>query len=275
MSQKPKWLYNAIDFIIDNASILITLGATAYIVIIQSISTTKLKTDDLITAVIGVIGLLALSELIERYRRLNAIDKTTKQVWELLRNKLADRPSALAFFRKLPELDEYVQGANQIDMCGVVLTSTINRQLSNLREQLNQGAKIRILVIDPDSPALVVAEARSEEPSGSYYRSKLETTFQDLAYLNQIQTKLGQTAKGSFEVRLIPYTPSFAIYSFDTNRATARLIVEIYPHVTGWGEPPVFDLMPGRDGKWYDYFVKQFDFMWERAKKWEYKPSSN
>jgi len=271
MSQKSKWLYTTIDFILDNISILITLGATAYIVIAQSISATKLTTDDLITAVIGVIGLLALSELIERYRRLNAIDKTTKQVWELLRNKLADHPSALAFFRKLPELDTYVQGANRIDMCGVVLTSAINRQLSNLREQLNQGAKIRILVIDPNSPALVIAEARSEEPSGSYYRSKLETTFQDLAYLHQIQAKMGRTAKGSFEVRLLPYTPSFGIYSFDTSSSTARLIVEVYPHITGWGETPVFDLMPGRDGKWYDYFVKQFDFMWERAKKWEHK----
>lgn len=275
MSEKPKWFRATVDFIIDNASILVTLGATAYIVVRQLISTTKLSTDDLTTAVIGVVGLLALSELIERYQRLNTIDKTTKQIWELLRNRLTDRPSALAFFHKLPDLDGYVQGANQIDLCGVVLTSAINRQLSNLREQLIQGAKIRILVIDPNSPALITAEARSEEPSGSYYRSKLDTTFQDLAYLHQFQVKLGQTAKGSFEARVIPYTPSFAVYSFDASRSTARLIVEIYPHVTGWGETPVFDLMPGRDGKWYEYFVKQFEFMWERADKWEYNPPSN
>lgn len=275
MQKRPRWLQTIIDFIIDNVSILATLAATAYIIFRQSISATKLSTDDLITAVLGVVGLLALSELIERYRRLNAIDKTTKQMWEVLQNKLTDRPSALAFFRKLPDLDNYVQAANQIDLCGVVLTSAINRQLSNLREQLDQGAKIRILVIDPDSPALTTAGSRSEEPSSSYYRAKLDTTFQDLAYLYQVQTKPGQTAKGSIEARLLSYPPSFAVYSFDTGRASARLIVEIYPHITGWGDPPIFDLLPGRDGKWYAYFATQFEYMWERATKWTYKPGNN
>lgn len=272
MSERPKWLQITIDFVIDNVSILATLGTAAYVIFRQSNVATRLSTDDLIAAVLGVLALLALSELIERHRRLNSIDRTTKQTLELLEKRLAERPSALGFFHKLPDFDNYVQGANQIDLCGIVLTSTINRQLSNLREQLNQGAKIRILVADPNSAALEMGEARSEEPTGSYYRAKLDTTFQDLSYLHQLQVKFGQNAKGSFEVRLIPYAPSFAIYSFDTRRSTARLIVEVYPHVTGWGETPVFDLLPGRDGKWYEYFVQQFEHMWNRANKWEYKP---
>ena len=120
MSEKPKWLHAAIDFVIDNVSVLATLGTAAYIIFRQSNSATKLSTDDLIAGVLGVVGLLALSELIERYRKLSTIERTTTQVWDLLRNRLADRPSALTFFRKLPELDDYVQGADQIDLCGVV-----------------------------------------------------------------------------------------------------------------------------------------------------------
>lgn len=268
MPERPSWLQKTIDFVIDNVSVLATLGTAAYIIFRQSISATKLSTDDLTTAVLGVVGLLALSELIERYRRLNKIEKTTTQVWDLLRNRLTDRPSALAFFRKLPDFDTYVQGANQIDLCGVALTSTINRQLSNLREQLAQGAKIRVIVVDPIPSSLEMAEARSEEPGSNYYRAKLDMTFQDLTYLHQVQTKLEQLAKGSFEVRLISFVPSFAIYSFDARRSTARLLVELYPHVTGWGETPVFDVMPGRDGKWYEYFVEQFEHMWQRANVW-------
>ena len=142
-----------------------------------------------------------------------------------------------------------------------LLTSAINRQLSNLCEQLYQGTRIRVLIADPNSHALDMAEVRSEEPTGSYYRAKLDTTLQDLAYLHQVQAKLGQIAKGSFEVRVIPYAPSFAIYSFDARRSTARLLVEVYPHITGWGETPVFDLIPERDGKWYEYFVEQYYFL--------------
>jgi len=269
MSDRPKWLQIIVDFIVDNISILATLFATAYVIFRQSNAATKLSTDDLIAAVLGVLGLLALSELIERYRRLNSIDQTTKKVWGLLQSRLSDRPSALGFFRKLPELDTYVQGSSQIDWCGVTLTSAINRQLSNLREQLKQGATIRILVIDPASNALDMAEARSEEPNSDYYRTKLETTFQDLLFLKQFREKQLDSAKGKFEVRLLPYSPSFAIYSFDARRSSSKLLVEIYSHVTGWGETPVFDLIPGRDGRWYEYFAEQFESMWGRAKVWE------
>ena len=158
------------------------------------------------------------------------------------------------------------------------MTSTINRQLSNLREQLLQGAKIRILIIDPNSSALGTAEARSEIPSTGYYRSKLDATFQDLSYLQQVQSK--SATKGSLEVRLISFPPSFALYSFDANRPSAQLVVEMYPHITGWEKTPVFHLTPGpvfnlmpmSDGQWYEYFVKQFEAMWERSSKWEAKP---
>jgi hypothetical protein len=272
MSKRPKWLHATIEFVIDNIPVLATLGTAAYIIFRQSNSATRLSTDDLITAILGVLGLLALSELVERYHKLNAIDKTTKQVWKLIQHRLTDRPSALTFFHKLPDFDNYVQGAKQVDLCGVTLTSTINRQLSNLREQLTLGANIRILVIEPDSAALEMAESRTEEPSSNYYRAKLDTTFQDLIYLHQVQAKLGQAAKGSFEVRLMPYAPSFAIYSFDKHQSTAKLVVEIYPHITGWGDTPVFDLLPGRDGKWNEYFIEQFEHMWEKAKVWTYSP---
>lgn len=271
MSERPKWLQIIVDFIVDNISILATLFAAAYVIFRQSTAATKFSTDDLIASVLAVLGLLALSELIERYRRLNSIDQTTQKVWALLQGRLSDRPSALSFFRKLPEFDIYVQGASQIDWCGVTLTSAINRQLSNLREQLKQGTTIRILVIDPASNALDMAEARSEEPNSDYYRAKLDTTFQDLFFLKQFCEKHTDSVKGHLEVRILAYSPSFAIYSFDGRRASGKAIIEIYSHVTGWGETPVFELVPGRDGRWYEYFVEQFEAMWSRAKAWDGK----
>lgn len=271
MSDRPKWLQVFVEFFIDNVTVLATLGATAYVIFRQSISATKLSTDDLITAVLGVLGLLALSEIIERYRRLNSIEKTSKQALALLESKLADRSSALAFFTKLPPLDKYIQSANNIDMCGVTLTTAVNRQLSSIRERLSVGATVRVLVVDPTSNALKISDLRSEDPNVEYYRFKLEATFQDLVYLYQYQSRNCNTNKGKFEVRLLPYPPSFAIYSFDARRPTGQVIVEIYPHVTGWGNEPAFDLLPTRDGKWYEYFVDQFEFMWKSAKPFEVK----
>jgi hypothetical protein len=271
MTGKSRVLKRTIDFIIDNISVLATLGTASYVIFRQSNTATKLATDDLIAAVLGVLGLLALSEFIERYRRLSSIEKTSKQTLLLLENRLADRPSALSFFTKLPDLGLYIEKANQIDFCGVTLTSTINRQLSKLRERLNQGAIIRILIADPESLALKMSDLRSEDPAGEYYRQKLETTLQDLEYLHQFQLRLGTAAKSKFEVRLLQFAPSFGIFNFDAHRPNGNTIVEMYPHVSGWGVEPCFDLASKRDGVWYNYFVEQFEHMWKGAKPWQPK----
>jgi len=275
MTDRPKWVQNTIEFFIDNVSVLATLGTASYVIFRQSNAATKLATDDLIAAVLGVLGLLALSEFIERYRRLNSIEKISKRALLLLENRLADRPSALSFFVKLPSMENQMKVANQIDLCGVTLTSTINRQLSNLRERIRQGATVRVLIADPESLALKMSDLRSEDPNGEYYRQKLETTLQDLEYLHQHQVKLGTEAKGRFEVRLLQFAPSFGIFSFDTHRSNGTALVEMYPHVSGWGAEPCFDLVPQRDGVWYDYFVDQFEQMWKGAKPWQPKSKSS
>jgi hypothetical protein len=170
MTDRPKWVQNTIEFFIDNVSVLATLGTASYVIFRQSNAATKFATDDLIAAVLGVLGLLALSEFIERYRRLNSIEKISRKALFLLENRLADRPSALSFFVKLPNIENQMKVANRIDLCGVTLTSTINRQLSNLRERLRQGATVRILIADPESLALKMSDLRSEDPNGEYYR---------------------------------------------------------------------------------------------------------
>jgi hypothetical protein len=79
MTDRPKWVQNTIEFLIDNVSVLATLGTASYVIFRQSNAATKLATDDLIAAVLGVLGSLALSEFIERYRRLNSIEKVSKK----------------------------------------------------------------------------------------------------------------------------------------------------------------------------------------------------
>ena len=83
-------------------------------------------------------------------------------------------------------LDDYVRSAMQIDMCGVTLTSAVNKQFGNLRERLAQGATLRLLIADPDSLALEMSAQRSEVPEDvGYYLKRLEATLKDLSYLER------------------------------------------------------------------------------------------
>jgi len=276
MSDRPKWLQSLAEFLIDNITVLLTIGFAGYIIYRREVAQIAVTTDQLLTAILGVLGLLAISEIVERYSKLTSIERSVKRALSFLESRLAEHPSAIAFFQKPPGLDSYVQSANQIDMCGVSLTTTLNKQFSNLRERLKEGAKIRLLVIDPDSLAVQMSAQRSEAPDDvDYYRTRLEATFRDIEYLHKSWTEYqsqGSPSKGgSVAVRLLSYAPSFGIISFDANRTNGIVFVEVYPHSYGYKSPPTFELTPQRDGIWYDYFVGQFDEMWKGAKPWKPK----
>jgi hypothetical protein len=232
-------------------------------------------TQSLLTAILGVLALLATSEIVERYRKLNGIEKAVNRSLSFLESRFTDRPSAIAFFQKPPSLDPYIQSANQIDLCGVTLTSTVNKQFGNLRERLQMGAKIRILVIDPGSTALKMTAERSTSPDDTdYYRVRLDATLREIAYLFKSWEEFkalqgGSSEAGNLSVRLLSYAPSFGVISFDANQDNGIVFVEIYPHKFGFKSPPTFDLMPKRDGNWHKYFVDQFDEMWNVAKPWQ------
>jgi hypothetical protein len=224
---------------------------------------------------LGVLGLIATSEIIERYRKLNKIQKSVDQSLTFLESRFTDRPSALAFFQPPPILDGYIKNADHIDICGVTLTSTVTKQFGNLRERLQSGAKIRIMLIAPDSVAIQMTAERSMNPKDlDYYRLHIQSTMRELAYLQQSVDEfkhLGDSSakNGSFSVRLMSYAPSFSIDSFDANRHDGVLFVELYPHKFGYKTPPIFELMPQCDGDWYRYFIEQFDQMWNAAQPWD------
>jgi hypothetical protein len=168
-----------------------------------------------------------------------------------------------------------VQAANQIDLCGVTLTSTINKQFGNLRERLQSGAKIRVLVIDPESTALKMCAERSTKPDDTeYYRVRLDATLRELEYLFQSweefkAIQVDGEKMGTLSVRLMSYAPSYGILSFDPNHENGVAIVELYTHKLGYKSPPTFDLTAHRDGNWYKYFLGQFDEMWNAARPWQ------
>ena len=114
-----------------------------------------------------------------------------------------------------------------------------------------------------------MSDLRSEDPKVKYFQKRLDATFQDLDYL--LHCKKSAEKEGvelDFEVRLLAYAPSFGLSGFNTGQSTGLMVVEIYPHATGWGNEPCFDLNAQRDGVWYGYFVEQFEAMWQRAKPW-------
>ena len=206
-------------------------------------------------------------------------DRSNRKLLEsqlnILQRNLPDSPSAISFFRKTPDLAPFIQKANQIDLCGVTLTNTLNRQFAHLRERLDAGGTIRLLIIDPESHAIEMSAQRSSSPLDTeYYQRRLESALSDITYLikyndDRKQFKGRNTKSGNISVRLLSYAPSYGICSFDKKKAYGRVFVEVYPHKFGFKIPPTFELELEKDGEWYTYFVDQFEQMWDAATPWD------
>jgi hypothetical protein len=183
--------------------------------------------------------------------------------------------SASIFFQMSPDLEPYIRQAQQIDLCGVTLSTTINKKFVSLRQQIMEGANVRILIIGETLPILTMAAQRSEDAGNtSYYRKRLATALDDIIYLQRNVTEASRNQEktahsiGSLQIRVLSYAPSFSIISFDPDQKQGIAFVEIYPHHTGYNNTPQFQLTPEKDGEWYQYFTNQFEAMWQSATEW-------
>ena len=192
-----------------------------------------------------------------------------------------ESPSALSFFVERPNLDARIRDASRIDLCGVTLATTLNRHRTRLLERFKAGAEIRLLVIDSRSAAVLTATQKGGSISDEYYPRRLSETDEHITWLyNEVGQKAHQSSAsartGSLEVRCLPYVPSFRIDSFGardvediTEDPSGLIFVEVYPHLEGDDDPPIFDLTFQEDGDWYKYFINQFEVMWGNATLWQ------
>jgi len=267
-------VHDIVDIIIDNAALILTIGFAGFVIYRRDFAKEDVSTDQLLTAILWVLGLLAISEIVERYRKLNAIQKSVDRSISFLESRFTDRPSAMAFFQEKQEIRESIQRATQIDLSGVSLTNTLNKEYGTFLERLQSGAEIRILIIDPDSVAVEMSAQRSTNPDDiDYYHNRLNSALHEISYLYknelELKSRKGMSSIGSISVRFLSYAPSFGMSMIDVSQHDGIIFVEVYPHKFGYVTPPLFDLTKQRDLKWYDYFKQQYEEMWETAKPWE------
>ncbi|MCB9434388.1 MAG: hypothetical protein H6668_20655 [Ardenticatenaceae bacterium] len=193
----------------------------------------------------------------------------SERVDELVKQLQEKRPSADSFFQDPPSIDTFLQTANSIDLCGITLTSTLNKKFDTIRKKLLDGANLRILIIAPEFQTLQMAALRSEERDNvEYYQHRLGATLNDIESFHKNWLN-SQKPAGNLAVRFMKYPPSFGIMSFDKEKDTGTMVIELYPHHTGYGLPPNFVITKQEDPKWHSYFAEQFEAMWQAATDWQ------
>lgn len=233
----------------------------------------KIFQDTNLNLATELIGAVVVFLLVQYLFKIDELD--TNQRIEKLLNKLEEKDKkveAKNFFHPQPNMDEYIREAKKIDVCGVTLTVFINKSIGEFREAVKNGARIRILVIKKSPEVFKAATVRSVSSSIEYYEKRLESSLVDLENLIKYTQSLSNKEKGSFEVRLMNFTPLFGLEIFDTtngNKALGKAKIEIYPHHISHLKPPIFTIHKDIDPEWYEYFQNQYEELWKRSEKFE------
>jgi len=235
-----------------------------------------IKDEDLKSLVFGLsTELLGYTILFIIIKRIFLIEE-----WEVLPRikRLLDQlesneaiSSDKFFLKKIEKID--FGNSKHVDLCGVTLTSTIHEHLLSLCNILNNNGNIRILIIDENSIAPQSAEERSDSKDidiSDYYTSRIRSTYKDIEYINREQKdkkhKTEKKTNSNFQVRLLSYPPSFGIIRYyDDSTSSSKIIVEIYPHKKKESDRPIFILDEVNDKFWYEYFLNQYNVMWDQA----------
>jgi hypothetical protein len=265
-------LQKSIEWLFDNVWDLFAIGlALSLYVKYRTVPPTTNDVAVIFASILGVLAIIAFSGLWQRNRQVHRIEKTIKDVASTLQKHIVEKPSALRFFEIIPVLDPFFKSAHTIDLMGVTLTTTLDRQASNIREAMKKGANIRVILANPSPKSLAtkMATLRSEERHvQTYFKKKLDASFEVIEYLNrQFEGRL--VNGGNFDVHLIDYAPSFGIVSFDYGQPNGIMFVEIYPHGSGYDTQIAFSLTSQRDGGWFSYFHNQFEDIWRNSVSWQ------
>ncbi len=220
------------------------------------------------------MGLLAISEIVERYRKLDKIEKTTNVIATALQSRVGEQPPASLFFQ--PEkikLTDDIRKSKTIYMSGINLASILEAEYFEIFNSLRENATLKLLLVEPESPAFYSSINKGSEPIDVEVQNlRLLAAYKNIEALqNLLQENREKFPEqtGTFDIRTInSYAPSFGLLIFDPEKKHGKVVVIVYPHKSGYKMPPRFILTPQRDGDWYKYFVSQFEEMWEHAKDW-------
>ncbi len=257
-----------VEWLLNNWVDLITLGVASLFVIRYMLqSPTSEDIPELATWILAVLGLIALSGLWERNRRLTRIEALSKEGRDLALRYLNKKVFAGDFFlSERPLTSKELSSANEVLFLGKVLARTSREFMYILGLRLMAGATVRFIILDPESDsALEQAVLESFDTGIDFWRSSLRTTETVIEALANTPN-----ARGKVELGYLPFIPSFGLSLIDPHQPHGKCFVEIYQHRSS--EPhPTFELRASDDTYWFEYFRNQFDILWASCRHTDLK----
>ncbi|MBK9926635.1 MAG: hypothetical protein IPP66_15270 [Anaerolineales bacterium] len=254
----------AFEYILDNLFDVVTVLIAGYIVIRHQVRP-FLASDiaELATWILAVLGLIAVSGIWERNRRLTRIEKLSEESRDLVLRRLSGRARSSDFFISGKSIsDSTFASAMNIFVSGMTLTRTTREYMEPWGQRLIAGANIRLMILDSSKEDLLgeLVLRSAGTTNIEYWRNRLQT----VETLVEIIAKT-QGSKGKLELGRLPFIPSFGFTMIDPDEYHGICYVELYHHKSAKPNP-TFELVASKDPDWYKFFREQYEILWDSCR---------
>lgn len=251
------------EYVIDNLFDIATILIAGFLVLRQQLQPSAVTDfSELATWVLAVLGLMAVSGIWERNRKLRRIENIAQEGRDLILRRLAGKTYAKDFFvSEKPVSDKTFSSADVIYVSGMTLTRTAREYMYVWGQRLVAGATIKVMILDTENSLLKELILRSSgETTVDYWKNKLQAVQSLISYIAQTPG-----SKGKIELGYLPYIPSYGFVIVDPDEPNGKCVVEMYHHETAKPNP-TFELSRSDDPEWFHFFKEQFDTMWHSCR---------
>jgi hypothetical protein len=153
--------------------------------------------------------------------------------------------------------------SKELMLLGADLNLTLMRSYPQFTEKLQRkDTAIKVLLVNPDSPACDMAAAMHFEPTSP--DDKRRVIHRSL----EICRKLKHKAAGKLEVRLLNHLPTFGAFALDPKSPDGVLYLWHYTFKARDALRPKIVLRPA-DDYWYQFFCEEIATIWDNAPTWQ------
>jgi hypothetical protein len=262
-----EWVRDRIVFL---AVAIFVVGAGAYISAEQvfdahSIWLHPVREFALLISLIGVISLgyevflreLTFNEYKEALEEIVNPDAVRLGIHGIYKNRseLAQATSFEDLFKNVKE-EVFIGGSSLLSI------STASREL--IKEKVLSGIKIRLLLIDPNSP---VVELITKQGGGKHtFLNEIKTSLLLLQKLHdEIQQDSPPENKGKLIVHSYDEIPSHSFISIDPERSSGVIVADIGPYLGRSTARPSMLVINKKKGM-FDYWKEMNEIMWDGSK---------
>lgn len=205
---------------------------------------------------LAILALLAYGRISDR-KKLDRIEQAS-----------SSEPHTPLIQKYPEELVDEMRNASELWIAGISLTRTIDSHYPLFKQKLEQGDRIRVLLVSPGSPASGLAANRDRRPRDkSSYDHDILSTLSDFC-------RLAEATNGDIELRTINAVLSFGYYAINPKAPAGKIYAEHYAFKSDEDDLPKL-VVQRFDGFLYDTFENQLFTLWENAEPWTCKPLNN